>query len=133
MRVALPAGDGMAGDASAQMLQKKFKSIRNLTSGDKEVYRELRRQSHITAEQKRRGNIKVSSPPSPPLPSPPLPSPPFPLASSDPRCVAIPVQQSGFDQLQSLVVNVSAYPSGKVSKTIILEKSEPNKTDGLCI
>ena len=69
MGVALPAGDGMAGDTSAQMLQKKFKSIRNLTSGDKEVYRELRRQSHITAEQKRRGNIKVSSPPFPPLPS----------------------------------------------------------------
>lgn len=86
--VYMPMGDGMAGDASAQMLQKKFKSIRNLTSGDKEVYRELRRQSHITAEQKRRGNIK-----------------------------------SGFDQLQSLVVNVSAYPSGKVSKTIILEKT----------
>ena len=32
--------------------------------------------------------------------------------------------QHGFDHLQSLVVNLSAYPSGKVSKAVILEKSE---------
>ena len=33
--------------------------------------------------------------------------------------------QQGFDQLQSLVVSASAYPSGKVSKAVILEKSKP--------
>ena len=32
--------------------------------------------------------------------------------------------QHGFEQLQSLVVNLSAYPSGKVSKATVLEKSE---------
>ena len=32
--------------------------------------------------------------------------------------------QQGFDQLQSLVINLSSYPSGKVSKAAILEKSE---------
>jgi len=32
--------------------------------------------------------------------------------------------QNGFDQLQSLVINPNAYPSGKVSKAAILEKSE---------
>ena len=31
--------------------------------------------------------------------------------------------QNGFDQLQSLVINPTAYPSGKVSKAVILEKS----------
>ena len=32
--------------------------------------------------------------------------------------------QHGFEQLQSLVVNLSSYPSGKVSKATVLEKSE---------
>ena len=32
--------------------------------------------------------------------------------------------QQGFDHLQSLVINLSAYPSGKVSKATILEKCE---------
>ena len=52
------------------------------------MYQELRRQSHITAEQKRRGSIK-----------------------------------NGFEQLQSLVINPSQHPSGKVSKAVLLEKS----------
>ncbi len=34
-----------------------------------------------------------------------------------------PPLQQGFDHLQSLVINTSAYPSGKVSKAVILEKS----------
>jgi len=37
----------------------KLKPSRKLSSEEKEVYRELRRQSHISAEQKRRGSIKV--------------------------------------------------------------------------
>ena len=52
------------------------------------MYQELRRQSHITAEQKRRGSIK-----------------------------------NGFEQLQSLVINPTQHPSGKVSKAVLLEKS----------
>jgi len=68
--------------------QRKLKSVRALSVDEKEVYQELRRQSHISAEQKRRGNIK-----------------------------------HGFDHLQSLVINLSAYPSGKVSKATVLEKS----------
>ncbi len=36
-------------------------------------------------------------------------------------CVCI---QSGFDQLQSLVINPNVFPSGKVSKATILEKSK---------
>jgi hypothetical protein len=40
---------------------KKFKNSRNLSSTEKEVYKEIRRQSHISAEQKRRGSIKVWS------------------------------------------------------------------------
>ena len=39
--------------------QKKFKSSRHMSSEEKEVFREIRRQSHISAEQKRRGSIKV--------------------------------------------------------------------------
>ena len=70
-------------------LQKKFKNARNLTPDEKKIYQELRRQSHITAEQKRRGSIK-----------------------------------NGFDHLQSLVINPTQYPSGKVSKAVLLEKSE---------
>lgn len=42
-----------------QTMLKKFKNSRNLTSTEKEVYKEIRRQSHISAEQKRRGSIKV--------------------------------------------------------------------------
>ena len=42
-----------------QSMIKKFKNSRNLSSTEKEVYREMRRQSHISAEQKRRGSIKV--------------------------------------------------------------------------
>ena len=57
--------------------------------GEKKIYQELRRQSHISAEQKRRGNIK-----------------------------------QGFDHLQQLVINPSQFPSGKVSKATVLEKSE---------
>ena len=43
----------------AQDILKKFKNARSLTSSEKEVYKEIRRQSHISAEQKRRGSIKV--------------------------------------------------------------------------
>lgn len=39
--------------------QKKFKSSRHMSSEEKEVFKEIRRQSHISAEQKRRGSIKV--------------------------------------------------------------------------
>ena len=67
--------------------QQKFKNARNLTHEEKKLYQEIRRQTHISAEQKRRGSIK-----------------------------------QGFEQLQSLVVNPSLFPSGKVSKAIILEK-----------
>jgi MAX-like protein X len=66
----------------------KLKSSRGLSSEQKEVYKEIRRQSHISAEQKRRGTIK-----------------------------------QGFDQLQSLVIDPSSYPSGKVSKAAVLEKT----------
>lgn len=69
-------------------LLKKFKNARNLTAEEKKVYQELRRQSHITAEQRRRGSIK-----------------------------------NGFDHLQSLVINPSQFPSGKISKATILEKT----------
>jgi MAX-like protein X len=48
----------------------------------------MRRRSHITAEQKRRGNIK-----------------------------------NGFEQLHSLVINPSQFPSGKVSKAVLLDKT----------
>lgn len=34
------------------------------------------------------------------------------------------VLQQGFDQLQMFVINASAYPGGKVSKAVILEKSK---------
>ena len=54
-----------------------------------QVYKEIRRQSHISAEQKRRGTIK-----------------------------------QGFDHLQSLVIDPASYPSGKVSKAAVLEKSQ---------
>ena len=60
-----------------------------MTAEEKKVYQELRRQSHITAEQRRRGSIK-----------------------------------NGFDHLQSLVINPSQFPSGKISKATILEKSK---------
>lgn len=60
-----------------------------MTPDEKKVYQELRRQSHITAEQKRRGSIK-----------------------------------NGFEQLQNLVINPNQHPSGKVSKAVLLEKSE---------
>ncbi|XP_019848726.1 PREDICTED: MLX-interacting protein-like isoform X2 [Amphimedon queenslandica] len=46
-----------AGGVSPALL-KKFKNARNLTPDEKKMYQELRRQSHITAEQKRRGSIK---------------------------------------------------------------------------
>ena len=39
--------------------QKKFKSSRHMSTEEKEVFKEIRRQSHISAEQKRRGSIKV--------------------------------------------------------------------------
>ena len=68
---------------------QKFKNARNLSQEEKKLYQEIRRQSHISAEQKRRGSIK-----------------------------------QGFEHLQSLVVNPSSFPSGKVSKAVILEKSE---------
>ena len=54
-----------------------------------QVFKEIKRQSHITAEQRRRGTIK-----------------------------------QGFDQLQTIVVDPSSYPSGKVSKATVLEKSQ---------
>jgi MAX-like protein X len=65
-----------------------IKSSRGLSSEQKEVYKETKRQSHITAEQRRRGTIK-----------------------------------QGFDQLQTIVVDPSSYPSGKVSKATVLEKT----------
>ena len=37
----------------------RVKPSRKLSGDEKEVYREMRRQSHISAEQKRRGSIKV--------------------------------------------------------------------------
>ena len=39
--------------------QRRLKNPKQLTSEEKIVYKELRRQSHISAEQKRRGSIKV--------------------------------------------------------------------------
>ena len=39
--------------------QKKLKSSRHMSFEEKEVFKEIRRQSHISAEQKRRGSIKV--------------------------------------------------------------------------
>lgn len=72
----------------AMQAQKKFKSSRHMSTEEKEVFKEIRRQSHISAEQKRRGSIK-----------------------------------HGFSQLQSMVVNLASYPSGKVSKATILEKT----------
>ena len=42
-----------------QAILKKFKNARHLSSSEKEMYKEIRRQSHISAEQKRRGSIKV--------------------------------------------------------------------------
>ena len=54
-----------------------------------QVYREIKRQSHISAEQRRRGTIK-----------------------------------QGFDQLQTIVVDPSSYPSGKISKATVLGKSQ---------
>ena len=44
---------------SLQAAQKKFKSSRQMSTEEKEVFKEIRRQSHISAEQKRRGSIKV--------------------------------------------------------------------------
>ena len=76
---------------------QKFKNARNLSQEEKKLYQEIRRQSHISAEQKRRGSIK-----------------------------------QGFEHLQLLVVNPSSFPSGKVSKAVILEKSESQKAM-LCI
>ncbi|KAL5477304.1 hypothetical protein EMCRGX_G024084 [Ephydatia muelleri] len=72
---------------SPSVLQRRLKNPKQLTSEEKIVYKELRRQSHISAEQKRRGSIK-----------------------------------QGFDHLQSLLINPATYPTGKVSKTAILEK-----------
>lgn len=72
----------------AALAQLRMKPAHKLSSNEKVVYKEMRRQSHISAEQKRRGSIK-----------------------------------QGFDHLQSLVVNLSAYPSGKVSKAVVLEKT----------
>jgi hypothetical protein len=43
----------------AMQAQKKFKSSRHMSTEEKEVFKEIRRQSHISAEQKRRGSIKV--------------------------------------------------------------------------
>jgi MAX-like protein X len=77
-----PLGSG--GESS----KLKLKSSRGLSSEQKEAYKEIRRQSHISAEQRRRGTIK-----------------------------------QGFEQLQSLVVDPSSYPSGKVSKATVLEKT----------
>ena len=50
---------GGADVSPTQTMLKKFKNSRNLSSSEKEVYKEIRRQSHISAEQKRRGSIKV--------------------------------------------------------------------------
>lgn len=86
----LLAATAMEAESNSQSLavSQKLKNVRSLNPEEKEVYKELRRQSHISAEQKRRGNIK-----------------------------------HGFDHLQSLVINISAYPSGKVSKATVLEKT----------
>ena len=43
----------------AMQAQKKLKSSRHMSTEEKEVFKEIRRQSHISAEQKRRGSIKV--------------------------------------------------------------------------
>ena len=43
-------------------------------------------------------------------------------------CVYVFPLQHGFSQLQSMVVNLASYPSGKVSKATILEKSRSSKT-----
>jgi MAX-like protein X len=75
-------------EAISPSLLNKFKNARNLTPEEKRVYQEMRRRSHITAEQKRRGNIK-----------------------------------NGFEQLHSLVINPSQFPSGKVSKAVLLDKT----------
>ena len=37
---------------------QKNRSLKDLTPGEQEKYKEFRRRSHISAEQKRRGNIK---------------------------------------------------------------------------
>ena len=42
---------------SLSSLQKN-RSLKDLTPGEQEQYKEFRRRSHISAEQKRRGNIK---------------------------------------------------------------------------
>jgi len=58
--IASPPGVGSSEELSPnQAILKKFKNARHLTSSEKEVYKEIRRQSHISAEQKRRGSIKV--------------------------------------------------------------------------
>ena len=46
---------------SAALAQMRMKPARKLSSEEKVVYKEMRRQSHISAEQKRRGSIKVRS------------------------------------------------------------------------
>lgn len=46
-------------DTEATPSALRLKPPRKVSSEEKEVYKELRRQSHISAEQKRRGSIKV--------------------------------------------------------------------------
>ena len=59
-----PPGQSAASEemSPTQAMLRKFKNARHLSSSEKEMYKEIRRQSHISAEQKRRGNIKVFLP-----------------------------------------------------------------------
>ncbi|CAI7995958.1 Carbohydrate-responsive element-binding protein, partial [Geodia barretti] len=83
-----PESRSGTGAETTPSISFKIKSSRGLSSEQKEVFKEIKRQSHITAEQRRRGTIK-----------------------------------QGFDQLQTIVVDPSSYPSGKVSKATVLEKT----------